>query len=167
MPTSELHFTRLDLVKTLHYQGKSIVEIVDALEEQQLLSSSISASSKYRLVQRCLRKIRKEDLDRFHVTRDASDAALSEYIGRQTVLFELAVQSRQLETARGLSKDLARAFGVPTEEAIKVDGDLLTLLRAATNTNRERRKAQELASSPREDGNVIDITPSRNGSAHS
>jgi hypothetical protein len=139
MPTAEQHFQRLELVRSLHYRGKSITEIINVLEAEGLLNTAVTCSSKYRSVQRCLAKVKKGDLKKFRATQEEHDTALIEYIARQSYLFQRAIEDRQWECARSLSRDLAKAHGVVVDEPVRVEADLLTLLRAATEANRQRR----------------------------
>lgn len=115
IPSTEVHFTRLEVVRCMAAQGKGIPLIIADLEGKGLLSSSQSYSARYRLVCRLVQKVRQDGMEQYKLTREESNDALVGYIERHMLLFRLAISSNQLEVARNVSKDLGRAHGIDVD----------------------------------------------------
>lgn len=71
------------------------------------------------------------------------------YIDRQKFLYNQALQDGNLALAGNFSKDIARAYGVQTDEAIVVKGDFLSMMKGA-----KEQALRKLA-----ERKVIDVTP--------
>jgi hypothetical protein len=124
-PDLESHLLRKDLVKTYLRQGVSIPEMLTRLDQNGLFSPTQSYNARYSLVVRLCRSIRKEDSARYRVLRNDAERALVEYIARLEFLYAKAVENGDYKLARDISKDLAHAYGVQTEEPVRVETDML------------------------------------------
>lgn len=130
-PDFESHLLRKDLVKAYLRQGLSVPEMVKRLDQHGLFDQTQGYNARYSVVARLLRAVQKQDRRRFHVLQEDADRALIEYIERQHFLYARAVADGSYELARRLSQDIAKAHGVPTEEPIKIETDILSQMQAA------------------------------------
>ena len=99
------------------------------------------------IVKRDLEAIKLEDLQRFRSVQDDAETALREYLQRQMLIFQQAVERRELAVAASASKDIARAHGIETDKPVRQEEDLLTAMRNAMQTARKK----EIPSSEKDD----------------
>lgn len=130
-PDLETHLLRKELVRAYYRQGLSVPDIIRRLDQNTLFSPHQTYNARYSAVLRLRRSVQREDSRRFRALQQDSEQALTQYIARQEYLYMKAVENGNYELAAKLSKDIARAFGVPTEEPIKIETDILTQMGAA------------------------------------
>lgn len=160
-PDLETHLLRKELVRAYHHQGLSVTDMLRRLDGNGLFSPTQRYNARYSLVARLLRSTQKEDAKRYRVLQDEAGRALVEYIGRQSFLYQKAVEDGNWALARDLSKDIARAHGVPTEEPIRVETDLLSQLQAAFQVGMKKvtEERRRIAESSKETPKAIEIMP--------
>jgi len=124
----ELIDKRRDIIRRQFYLGNKLPAIISSLEKNSLFPRSLSWGEKCRIVEDDLRIIHKEDRERLATTLDDQKEAQQQYILRQMHLWDLAMEAKDLATASQVSKDIARAQGVQTDQPIQVKTDLAELL---------------------------------------
>lgn len=150
---------RRDLVKHLHFTRLSVSQIVAKIDGHGELSALFPAHSTYEERKRIIRddiKTIQADLTA-DIAIEEFDAKQkhAEYIGRQEFLYTLALRDGNLPLANEVSKTIAKAYGIQTDEPIVVKTDTMALMQAAFKKmqNREQPKIEEQTTE------VIDITP--------
>ena len=138
---------RRALTRTLFYLGKETGDIVNELDSSKIFPEMKTWSSKMAIVKRDLEAIKLEDLQRFRSVQDDAETALREYLQRQMLIFQQAVERRELAVAASASKDIARAHGIETDKPVRQEEDLLTAMRNAMQTARKK----EIPSSEKDD----------------
>lgn len=134
---------RQELVHLFYRLGIKETEIIQRLQDDGYLPVTWEYRKKQLLVNRDVRRARKNDLDRYHRLIANGDQALVSYIGKLEVLFERAYGDGNWHLCRDLSKDLARAHGVPTEEPIRIEGDILSQMQLAFQVGMRRIAEQK------------------------
>lgn len=132
---------RRELVRGYHRQGLSPAAIISRLDAKQYFPTTKTYSAKRNLIREDLRFIAAEDRRRYAHTLDEINAALIAYVGRTEHLYGKAVENGEIDLARQLSKDLARAYGVQTDEPVKVELDMASLMKDAFLSAQAKRKA--------------------------
>jgi len=144
-PDLESRLLRKDLLKNYLRQGLSVPEMMDRLDRQGLFAPTQGYGARYSLVSRLLRSIRKEDSRRFRVLQEDSERALIEYIERQSFLYRKVVEDGNYELAAKLSKDIAKAHGVVTEEPVRVETDILVQMGQAFALGEKKMQERRVA----------------------
>lgn len=134
---------RQELVRLFCRLGTKETEIIQRLQDDGYIPASWGYRKKQLLVNRDLRRAKKEDLDRYHRLMGDGDRALVTYIGKLEVLFERAYADGNWSLCRDLTKDLAKAHGVPTEEPIRIEGDILSQMQQAFQMGMRRIAEQK------------------------
>lgn len=149
-PSKQIIDRRRELVRHLHYSGLSIPLILERLEKHDTLFTLTSSyDDRYQQIHHDIEVIKKEAMDVINI--DAFDAKEQHalYIDRQKYLYHLALQDGNIALASTISKDIAKSYGVQTDEPIIVAADIMTLM----------KKAQQDATKKLEEKKAIDITP--------
>jgi len=149
-PDLRTHLLRQDLVQHYWRLGLSIPEMMQRLEIEGLLATTQTYAAQYAIVSRLLKTVKHEAAKSYTVTPEDNRQAWREYVDRQTFLYYQAVQSGDLALAGELSKDLARAHGINTDEPIVIKTDLMTMLKNAQEQARKKLEARR---------SIIDVTP--------
>ena len=142
---------RRDLVRRYHYIGLSIFQILERLDGHKYPLFPVTADydEKYGVIASDVAIIKKKDLESINVTEFDAQEQHALYIARQTFLYNLSLEDGNLALASSLSKDIARGYGISTDEAIVLKGDLMSML----------RNAQQTATRKLEERKIIDVTP--------
>lgn len=146
---------RQELVRLFYRLGTKETEMIQRLQENGYIPATWEFRKKQLLVNRDIRRAKKEDLDRYHRLMADGDRSLVDYIGRLETLFENAYQDGNWNLCRDLAKDLARAHGVPTEEPIRIEGDILSQMQIAFRAGMKRIAEQKSAPPA-----IIEVLPS-------
>lgn len=134
---------RQELVRLFYRCGVKETEIIQRLQDNSYIPASWEFRKKQLLVNRDVRKAKKEDIDRYRRLMQEGDRALVNYIGKLDTLFEKAYEDGNWSLCRDIAKDLARAHGVPTEEPIRIEGDILTQMQLAFQAGMKRIAEQK------------------------
>lgn len=137
---------RIEIVRIMSRAGMDAVKICARLDKFGFFPDRLNYRQQLDVVLADMRKVKKEDKGRFDALREDSQSAWSEYVGRQMALFEKCMDDGDHALASQVSKDIARAYGIDTNEPIKIEGDLVSLMRAATQKALEKRNANSLPS---------------------
>ena len=142
---------RRDLVRRYHYVGLSIAQILERLDGHKypLFSMTADYDDKYSTIASDIGVIKKEAMEAINITEFDAQEQHAHYLMRQTFLYNLSLEDGNLALASSLSKDIARGYGISTDEAIVLKGDLLSLLKGA----------QQTAARKLEERKTIDVTP--------
>jgi hypothetical protein len=128
-PDLELYTQRLELVKTYHRGGLSVMEITTRLDAAGLFSSQQSPEAKYRVVLRLLRLTQKQGRrDYAKATQDAKEE-LAMYLATQHFLYKQACSDGDWSLARDISKSIALAQGVDVDGVHRDTFDVGSLLK--------------------------------------
>jgi hypothetical protein len=153
------HDLRRDVIRRLMYAGKSVQQIIVALDRRDALDGLV-LGEKTQLVRREINTIKQADRAALLRVRKEADEAWSDYVARQQFLYELAVEGRDVVTAQALSKDIARAYGVRTDAPIEVKTDIGELLRQASMSRRQEPKSEQKPGAQQVDERkTIDLLP--------
>ena len=139
---------RRELVRKYLYQGLSAQGILQRLIESEILSSLLPYAQQREIVRRDVRTIQEQDREKFAPAATAAQNGLADYLARQHYLYTEAINSMDFPLARALSKDIAHAQGVQTEEPMVVKTDMAALMREASQLAQQKIRHQ-----------TIDITP--------
>jgi len=122
---------RLELVRLFCRLGMKETEVIQRLQDGGYIPISWEFKKKRSLVRRDIKKVNSEDVTRYKQLVSDGDGALIEYIGKLEVLFGKAYEDGDWHLCRDLTKDIARAHGVPTEEPIRIETDILSQMQIA------------------------------------
>lgn len=139
---------RTEIVRLLHRLGRKETEIIQRLQNDGYIPLIWSFGKKTRLIRDDIRRVRKEDMAKFKSVMQDSDSALVDYIGRLQTLFDKAYEDGDWQLCRDLTKDIAKAHGVPTEEPIRIETDILSQMQLAFQTGMRRVSEQKNLPSP-------------------
>ena len=134
---------RQELVRLFSRLGIKESEIIQRLQDTGYIPATWEFRKKQLLINRDVRKAKKEDIDRYRRLMADGDRALVNYIGKLEVLFEKSYEDGNWSLCRDLTKDLARAHGVPTEEPIRIEGDILSQMQLAFQAGMKRIAEQK------------------------
>ena len=150
---------RRALVRSYLSQGLRVIDIVARLEDEDTVwfPDSFTFKEKIRFIEADVKGIQKHIDKSFEVSKDDADRGMKEYLERQESLYREAYSLGKWELAQSLSKDIARARGVPVDEVVRVKTDFGSLLMAASNKRREQAQLPP----PIEDAIVIPPPDSR------
>lgn len=152
MVDTQTYLARLSIVKSGSAQGKGIPELMAALDEQGLFAAQQTHDARYAVTQRLLATVRSDNAERLRLTREGADESLIEYRERHALIFSLAIEARQLEVARSVSRDLARAGGIDVDRPVGVEqADLQSIMFTMKARSREKEAPPQSL--------VIDISP--------
>lgn len=142
---------RRDIVRRYHYVGFSVLQILERLEDHKypLFPLTADYDSKYSVIASDIAIIKKEDLEKINITEFDAQEQHAHYLARQTFLYNLSLEDGNLALASSLSKDIARGYGIITDEPVVVRTDLMSLL----------KNAQAGAQKKLQERKVIDVTP--------
>ena len=147
---------RLELVRLFYRLDIKETEIIQRLQDNGYIPITWDFRKKQLLINRDLRRVKREDINRYHRLMADGDRALVDYIGKLETLFGKAYEDGNWPLCRDLAKDLARAHGVPTEEPIRIESDLLSQMQVAFQAGMKRISEQKnLPVSA-----IIDVPPS-------
>lgn len=141
---------RWELVKLYYRSGVSEDQIAKILTDGEYFPPSWDYRHKIIILRRDIKRIVKNDEQRFARIQQDGQLALIEYISRQELLYQKAMEDRDYGLARELSKDVAKAYGVPTEEPIRLEGDFLSQMKAAFQVGMQKRLEQSKSLPPAE-----------------
>lgn len=139
---------RREVITRLFYAGKKIQEIIVVLDRRKALEA-YTFHEKIRFVKNEINSIKNRDRSSLLQLRKDADQAFAEYVGRQHFLYGLAVENRDIPNAMQLSKDIARAYGIRTDQPIEVKTDLGEMLRQASMARRPEPPKAEKVEEPR------------------
>ena len=139
---------RIEIVRLMSRAGMDAVKICARLDKFDFFPDDMPYQKQMEVVAGDIRKVKREDKGRFDALREDSQAAWAEYVGRQMALFEKCMDDGDHALATQVSKDIARAYGIDTNEPIKIEGDLVSLMRAATQKALEKRNANTFSLPP-------------------
>lgn len=116
----------------------SEVEILEKMEKHDknekegflFFPETQSHRARLRVIRHDLDAICISDARRFSALQTDAEKARHEYIARQELIFKEAFLHRELEIASRVSKDIARAHGIPTDEVMAPKNDLISALEA-------------------------------------
>ena len=139
---------RVELVRLFYRLGIKETEVIKRIEDIGYIPATWEFRKKQLLINRDLRKVKREDIIRYQKLMQDGDRALVDYIGKLETIFERAYEDGNWQLCRDLTKDLARAHGVPTEEPIRIETDLLSQMQAAFQVGMKRMSEQKNLPSP-------------------
>ena len=131
---------RRALVRSYLSQGLRVLDIVSRLEEEDTtwFPDSFTFREKIKFINVDVKAVQKRVDEAFEISKEDSDRGMKDYLERQESLYREAYSLGKWELAQSLSKDIARARGVPVDEVVRVKTDLGALLMAASNRRREQ-----------------------------
>ena len=117
-----------------------MIDIVSRLEEEDTtwFPDSFTFREKIKFINTDVRAIQAHIHKSFEMSKENADKGMEDYLERQESLYIQACSLGKMELAQSLSKDLARAKGVPVDEVVRVKTDLGAMLMAASNRRREQ-----------------------------
>ena len=139
---------RQEFVRLYYRLGIKETEIISRMQENGYIPALWEFKKKQSLIKRDLKKVKKEDIEQYQRLIAEPDGALVDYIGKLKALFEKTYEDGNWSLCRDLAKDLARAHGVPTEEPIRIEGDILTQMQAAFQVGMKRISEQKTLPPP-------------------
>jgi hypothetical protein len=134
---------RIELIRLFCRLGIKETEVIQRLQDGGYIPLSWDFKKKRRLIRKDIKKAKSEDLDRYKQLMSDADGALVEYIGKLEVIFEKAYEDGNWYLCRDLTKDLARAHGVPTEEPIRIETDILSQMQIAFQAGMKKINEQK------------------------
>ena len=147
---------RRALVRSYLSQGLRVLDIVSRLEEEDTtwFPDSFTFREKIKFINVDVKAVQKRVDEAFEISKEDSDRGMKDYLERQESLYREAYSLGKWELAQSLSKDIARARGVPVDEVVRVKTDLGALLMADSNRRREQIP-------PPEDAIIISSSPDK------
>lgn len=150
MLSKEIIDKRQEMVRHLHYTGIKIPLILQRLSDHlSLFPPAADYDERFCIIASDVATINKQAMDDIAIDEFDFKQQHASYIDRQKFLYNQALQDGNLALAGNFSKDIARAYGVQTDEAIVVKGDFLSIMKGA-----KEQALRKLA-----DRKVIDVTP--------
>lgn len=151
LPQQIIH-RRREMVRHLHYTGLSVPLILERLEKHDFLFPLVADyDEKYSMVATDIAAIKKAAMEAIAIDEFDIKQQHALYIDRANFLYYQALQDGNLSLAGNFSKDIARAYGVQTDEPIIVQGDMLNLLKGAQVQAQKRLQERK----------AIDVTPEK------
>lgn len=132
---------RRALIRSYLSQGLRVIDIVSRLEQEKDIAwfpEPFTFREKIKLIEADVKVISKQINKAFEISKEDADRGMKEYLERQESLYREAYSLGKWELAQSLSKDIARARGVPVDEVVRVNTDLGTLLMEASRKRREQ-----------------------------
>lgn len=139
---------RRELVRLWVRSGAHEDRIIQILVDGGYIPPTWEYKGKRALVRSDIRKVQSEDTTKFQSLKLDAEKAWQEYVARQSMLFEKAMEEGNVAVASSISKDIARAYGIPTDEPIRVETNLLDQMKEAIQMGAKRLLEQKQRSIP-------------------
>lgn len=121
---------RRELVRGCLARGQRAIDIIEYLTKKKgFFPQTFTDKQKLGIVQKDIEAINKDNRQEYTVAKEDNDNAMVEYLERTHMLYTKAIQDTDYTLARELSKDLARAKGVPVDEVVRVEADTTKMMR--------------------------------------
>lgn len=143
---------RRDLVRHLHGIGLSVLQIIERIEGHfELFPSTATYKQKRSIIDNDIIEIRNKVMADIAIDTFDAKEKHAEYVEQQKFLYYKAVQDGDYTLAERVSKNIAKAYGINTEEPIVIKSDILTVLSRAREDFKKRKEIEETK--------AIDVTP--------
>lgn len=133
---------RRDLVRGCMARGMRPIEIIEFLSKKKDITffpTTFTDKQKLAIVGQDVAQINKEAREEYVIAKEDADVAMVEYLERQAFLYTRALTDSKIDIARELSKDIARAKGVPVDEVVRVEADMTKFMRQAFAMAKDRQ----------------------------
>lgn len=140
---------RRDIVRRHYYTGLSVSLILERLEDMDaLFPPGADYDERYSIIANDIAAIKKGAMEAISIAEFDAQQKHAEYVDRMNFLYHAAIQDGNIALAAQLSKSIAQAYGVTTDEPVVVRGDFLSTMMSLKQS--AQRKLEERK--------VIDVT---------
>lgn len=129
---------RIELVRLYTRIGLREEQIIQRLTIGDYLNPIWEYGKCLKVIRKDIKYVKREDQRRFNQLQEDAKIALAEYIFRQVAIFEKSIEDGNLTLASTTSKDIARAYGLATEEPVVIKGDIISQMKAAFSAAQQK-----------------------------